>query len=277
MSTRSTPRTLPVAVPPVSRQQGARSRQGQTRRAPIMSASTPHTSQILPNHRNLAIRSQYTDNVWFAFRQLMMALLGHDVMGGSGDGGGRRGVSKKTGGEGFYKEIIDTLLFRKCVPCVRTCLQQMRVKINTKLVVRYTKTLFQTIDVAFKSHHGISLSQYVYNVLSETKLSPAFDVYTKYKAGSKRKEVRVFKYFLMDIIAEVLPTKLEGVGFAALKPEILKFLAKDGGDVSMVAGAAVDYILKAYRIEGVSLPSVPCLVCHAFNTGCQIIRRNKNM
>jgi hypothetical protein len=243
-----------------------------------MSSSMPHTSQILPNHRNLVIRSQYTDNVWFAFRQLMMALLGHDVMGGSGDGGGgRRGVSKKTGGEGFYKEIIDTLLFRKCVPCVRTCLHQMRVNINAKLVVHYTRTLFKTIDVAFRTHHGITLSQYVYNVLSETKVSPAFDVYTSYKSKSKTREARVFKYFLMDVITQVLPTKLKGPGFATLKPEILKFLAKDGGDVSMVAGAAVDYILRAYKIEGVSLPSVPCLVCHAFNASCQIVRRTNTM
>lgn len=208
-----------------------------------------------------------------------MALLGQDVMAkrrrdrGGGGGGGNSGNGRNDGG--FYKEIIDILLMRNCMPCVRACLQQMRVAIDQKLVIKYTQTLFQTIDVAFRKHHGITLSEYVYNMLSRTKLSPAIALVTKYDPRAS-KETRYFKYFLMELVTDVLPNTATHLKhntlYTSLKPEILKFLAKGKGDVSMLASAAVGYILKVYQIEGFDMPSVPCLVCKAFNDHCEETR-----
>lgn len=238
-------------------------------------ATTPQTSYILPNHRNLAFRSRYTDNVYFAFRQLIMALLGHDVMRskrqGGGNGNGRNGNGRNGNGGGFYKEIIDILLMRKCIPCVRACLQQMRINIDRKLVVKYTQTLFHTIDTAFKTHHGITLSQYIHQHLSRTKMGPAFDLISKYDPSSSM-EMRSCKYLFTMLIADILPsrTQLKNTAiYSSIQPELLKFIARGKGDVSMIAGASVGYILKAYEVEGFSMPSVPCLVCTAFNKKCQ--------
>lgn len=233
------------------------------------SALSPHTSYIVPNHRNLAVRSTYSDNVRRAFQQLMLALLGHDVFSGGAGGSSGGGGSKRTynNSEGFYKEIIDTLLLRKCIPCVHACLQQMRLAIDQKLVVKYTKTLFYTIDTAFRVHHGITLSSYIHNVLSRTPVSPAFELI------SGAQDTKYVKYFLMELVSDIIPSKLKHLEkntvYSSIKPEILKFLAKGKGDVSMLAGAAMEYTLKAYEVEGISIPRIPCIICHLFNQGCQ--------
>ena len=255
-----------------------RRRPRQMYHVPVLMSTSPHSSFILPNHRNLAVRSVYTDNVYYAFRQLVRALLGQNVIpselrdeytgGGSGSGGGgRRNVRTKYGGEGFYKEIIDTLIYRKCIPCVRPCLQQMRVNINVKLVVKYTQTLFQSIDAAFRHHHNITLSEYIYHAVK--RIAPGLDVFAQYKTFSKSAGGRVFKYLLTDVVAEVIPSKVQSTAYASAKPEIIKFLAKGGADISMIASAAANYVMNVYKLEGVSLPSVPCMLCHAFNAGCR--------
>lgn len=243
------------------------------------SSSRPNRelSFILPNHRNLAVRSVYTDNVYYAFRQLIRALMGQKVIpqeqrneysggGNGGGGGGRRSARTKFGGEGFYKEIIDTLVYRKCIPCVHPCLQQMRVNIDVSLVVKYTQTLFQSIDTAFRHHHNITLSEYVFHAVK--RVSPGLGVFAQYKVFTKSTGGRVFKYVLTDVVAEVIPSKVHGSMYASAKPEILKFLAKGGADISMLASAAARYVMNAYQVKGFSLPSVPCMLCHAFNAGC---------
>jgi len=102
-------------------------------------------------------------------------------------------------------------------------------------------------------------------------MGPAFDLISKYDPSSSM-EMRSTKYLFTMLVADVLPstTHLKNTAlYSSIQPELLKFLGKGKGDVSMIAGAAVKYVLKAYAVKGVSMPSVPCLVCTAFNKKCQ--------
>jgi len=198
-------------------------------------------------------------------------LGGQDNYGGHGGNGGHGGHGNGGhGGHGFYKELIDTILFRKCFPCLRVCFQRVTVQIDPKLVVKYTKTLVYTIDKAFQKHHGITLSQYVANVMK----SPLPEKYNGLLQidTSRGIKTRAAKFLVIDAIATVLPNTYQEIGqhalYKAIQPELLKFVSTGKGDLSMVAAAAVAFLLKQYQISGIDLPTVPCIICRTFNRGC---------
>jgi hypothetical protein len=205
----------------------------------------------------------------------MMALLGHDITsgyGGSGSGHGGQGGSGNGGGggSGFYKKVIDALLLRRCIKCIRACVGTMRIHIDHKLAVKYTQVLVNSIDTAFKQHHGITLSSYIYKMIGHIQIPPAFQHLLSLDA-TRGTRTRVVKYVLIDLVSTVLPnhTSLQtDTMFQSLQPEIIKYVSKGKGDLSMLASAAMAYVLKEYQISGFDMQTIPCLMCHAFNRRC---------
>lgn len=231
-----------------------------------------HTGYQVPNHQNLAIQTKYTDNVVFAFNQLMMALLGRDIQHGGGGGGRRGGGGRGGDGHGFYKKIIDALLLRRCIKCTQACLSTMRIPLNHGLVVKYTQVLVNSIDSAFMHHHGITLSSYIQKTIGRVQLPPVLQQLLPEDA-THGVRMRVVRYLLVDAVGYWLPgwiPELEmDAMYQSLQPEIIKYISKGKGDLSMLAGALVSYILTRYEISGIDMRSAPCMMCHSFNRRCQ--------
>lgn len=233
------------------------------------------------NHRNHAASMKFDDHLLFAYREFVWSWMSVDMMRARGSGGGGNGRGGGGGGGGWgdadaiYRRLMDILMMRRCVSCYLPCRQPMHIKLNKKVILKNARALVYTLDQHHRERHGVTLSETIYNNVARTTLTPVFERLLQYDT-SNGKNTRVAKYILTDLVANVLPNNLPGLTehrlFNAVQPELLKFLAKGKGDISALVSVCLSYVIDTYLAEGITMESIPCLVCKAFNRECQKVR-----